>query len=68
MINMIRKFKSNVNSTHITVKKISYSKICNIESLKRGLYRLKANKSPGVDEFSKADISLERLKRNSKKT
>jgi hypothetical protein len=56
---MIGEFKSNENSTVIIVKKISYSEICNIESLKRGLERLKANKSTEVDGFSKVDISLE---------
>jgi hypothetical protein len=66
--NMIGEFKSNENSTQITVKKISYSEIYDIESLKRGLKRLEANKSPEVDRLSKADISLERLKKNSKKT
>ena len=61
--NKIGGFKSSEISTHITVKKISYSEICDIESLKRGLERLKVNKSPGVDGLSKADISLERLKK-----
>jgi hypothetical protein len=65
---MTGEFKSNENSTHITVKKIFYSEICDIELLKRRLERLKANKSPGVDELSKADISSREVKKNSKKT
>jgi hypothetical protein len=64
---MIGEFKSNENSTQITIKKISYSEIYDIESLKRGLECLKTNKSPGVDGLSKADISRE-VKKNSKKT
>jgi len=63
VVNTIGEFKSSEPSTHITVKKISYSEICDIESLKRGLDRLKRNKSPGVDGLTKADISLERLKK-----
>jgi hypothetical protein len=59
--------KSNENSTYITVKKISYSKICDIESLKRGLEPLKANKSPRVDGLLKTVLSLERLKKTSKR-
>jgi retron-type reverse transcriptase len=61
--NMIGEFKSTENSTHITVKKISYSEICDLESLKRGLERLKANKNPEFGGLSKADLSLERLKK-----
>lgn len=62
-VNNIGELKSSEISTHMTVKKISYSEICDIESLKEGLNRLKGNKSPGVDGLTKADISLERLKK-----
>jgi hypothetical protein len=61
--NMIREFKSNDNLAYITVKKISYLKICDIELLKKGLEHLEANKSSGVDGLSKVDIPLERLKK-----
>ena len=62
-VNNIGESKSSEPSTHMTVKKISYSEICDIESLKRGLDRLKGNKSSGVDGLTKADISIERLKK-----
>lgn len=55
--------KSNNSSTRIPVNKISYSEICDIEMLKKGLSRLKSNKSPGVDGLTKADITVERLKK-----
>jgi|JI8StandDraft_2_1071088.scaffolds.fasta_scaffold03265_6 group II intron reverse transcriptase/maturase len=55
--------KSSNSSTHIPVTKISYSEICDIEMLKKGLSRLKGNKSPGVDGLTKADITIERLKK-----
>nr|YP_009495511.1 reverse transcriptase [Psammoneis japonica]AWQ64241.1 reverse transcriptase [Psammoneis japonica] len=61
--NVIGEIKSNNSSTHISVNKISYSKICDIEMLKKGLSRLKENKSPGVDGLTKADITVERLKK-----
>ena len=61
--NVIGEIKSNDSSTHIPVEKISYSKICYIEMLKKGLSRLKGNKSPGVDGLTKADITVERLKK-----
>lgn len=62
-VNNIGEYKSSENSTHMTVKKISYSEICDIESLKRGLTHIKRSKSPGVYGLTKANISLERLKK-----
>lgn len=61
--NKVGETKSNNSSTHITVNKISYSEICDIEMLKKGLSRIKGNKSPGVDGLTKADITIERLKK-----
>lgn len=61
--NDIGETENNKSSTHIPVNKISYSEICDIEMLKKGLSRLKGNKSPGVDGLTKADITAERLKK-----
>lgn len=62
-VNTVGESKKKEIYTHMTVKRISYSEICYIESLKEGLKRLKGNKSLGVDGLTKADISLERLKK-----
>lgn len=51
--NKIGKLKSSEISTHMIVKKISYSEICGIESLKRELESLKANKILGLMDFQK---------------
>jgi group II intron reverse transcriptase/maturase len=61
--NIIGDTKSNNFPTHITVSKISYLEICDIEMLKKGLSRLKGNKSPGVVGLTKADITVDRLKK-----
>lgn len=61
--NYIGETKNDKSSTHIPVNKISYSEICDIEMLKKGLSRLKGKKSPGVDGLTKADITVERLKK-----
>jgi group II intron reverse transcriptase/maturase len=53
----------NVNVTHTPVKKILYSEVCDMASLKNGLNRLKNNKSPGVDSLIKMDITDDRLKK-----
>jgi len=55
--------KNKEQSTHISVKKVLYSEICDMDFLKRGLARLKSNKSPGVDGFIKADITDEKLRK-----
>ena len=52
----IEVFKNKEQSTCIPVKKILYSEICDMDSLKRGLARLKSNKSPGVDGLIKRRI------------
>lgn len=59
----IEVFKNKEQSTCIPVKKILYSEICDMDSLKRGLARLKSNKSPGVDGLIKTDITHEKLRK-----
>jgi len=49
-------------TTQITQEKLLYKKVCDMESLKLGLARVK-NKSPGVDGEVKAEITDDRLKK-----
>jgi len=50
------------NSTQIEKRILRYSQICELETLKLGLARVK-NKSPGVDGEIKADIDDKRLQK-----
>ena len=56
-------FKNNASFIYNNLKKISYSKICDIEALRRGVALTKKTNSFGVDALIKRDISNKCLKK-----
>jgi group II intron reverse transcriptase/maturase len=59
----IEEIKNNKKSMYIIGTKIFYSEICDIDTLKKGLSRIKGNRSLAIDGLIIADISDKRLKK-----